>query len=92
MAAQLTVRIRPAEAAALRGLRPPTPVVADLQTTVSAFGGSLRPIHPPGDPELASYFVVDLSNAADAERAAERLRQSPAVEAAYIKPADAAPR
>jgi hypothetical protein len=92
MTAQVTVRVRPAEAAAIRGLRPLTPDAADLQATVAALGGSLLPVHPPDDPVLASYFVVDVNDSADAERAADRLRQSPAVEAAYVKPADAAPR
>jgi hypothetical protein len=52
----------------------------------------LEPIHPgTEDPELTRYFTVEAPDQATAERVMARLRQSKAVEAAYVKPPDAMP-
>ena len=49
----------------------------------------LRPVHPAtDDPDLETYFMVEVANPAEAARLAARLLEDPSVEAAYIKPAD----
>ena len=49
----------------------------------------LRPVHPDtDDPDLSSYFTVDVSERDEAEDLARELMEDPAVQAAYIKPDD----
>jgi hypothetical protein len=63
---------------------------SDLRELMSASGASLRPLHPGSpDPELASYYIVHVSNPAAASRVLEQLRGHAAVTAAYVKPPDA---
>lgn len=60
-------------------------VLSELQVT-------LQPLHPGvDDPELGRQFYVSVPHEQQAEEIAERLRQSGVVEAAYVKPPDAAP-
>lgn len=55
-------------------------------------GVTLKPMHPgESDPALATYFTVDVSDAAAADRAIGALRDHDAVEAAYVKPAEEPP-
>lgn len=62
----------------------------DLRGLVDEFGASVRPLHPgTSDPELASYLIVQIPNAAAAPQVLDRLRRHTAVTAAYVKPPDA---
>jgi hypothetical protein len=55
-------------------------------------GISLDPMHPgESDPALASYFTVEVPDAAAADRAIAVLRAHDAVEAAYVKPSEEPP-
>ncbi|HEY2715004.1 MAG TPA: hypothetical protein VGI73_02160 [Solirubrobacterales bacterium] len=55
-------------------------------------GRSLEPMHPgESDPALASYFTVEVPDAAAADRAIAVLREHEAVEAAYVKPSEEPP-
>jgi hypothetical protein len=65
---------------------------SDLRGLVDESGTSFRPLHPgTSDPELASYFIVHVSDPAQAPRVLDRLRRHAAVAAAYVKPPDAMP-
>ena len=66
-----------------------TRVIASLEREL---GVSIRPMHPgTDDATLGSYFTVDVPNSTSAEEVAARLRDSPAIAAAYVKPPDAMP-
>jgi hypothetical protein len=55
-------------------------------------GVELEPMHPgTRDPFLAPYFIVEVPDSETAERIVTHLRQSGAIEAAYIKPLDELP-
>ena len=55
-------------------------------------GLTLEPMHPgESDPALATYFTVEVPDAATADRAIGALRDHDAVEAAYVKPAEEPP-
>ena len=63
-----------------------------LTTLTRELGVSLRAMHPDTDDSvLRTYFTVDVTNAASAERVVARLRESPAIAAAYVKPPEAMP-
>ena len=50
---------------------------------------SLQPVHPTTqDPELETFFTIDVREPGEAAELARRLREDPCVEAAYIKPDD----
>jgi hypothetical protein len=50
---------------------------------------SLEPIHPDtNDPDLATFFTIDVADAREAAALVKRLCEDPSVEGAYIKPAD----
>jgi hypothetical protein len=58
----------------------------------SGLGVNLRPVHPgSADANLASYFRTEVDDRLTAERIAAALRGSPAVESAYVKPAEEPP-
>ena len=49
----------------------------------------LQATHPDTtDPSLATFFTVDVEDASAAAEILRRLREDPAVEAAYVKPDD----
>jgi len=53
---------------------------------------ALEPMHlETNDPVLQSYFIVEVPDSVTAQRVIERLQQSPAIEAAYVKPPDELP-
>lgn len=83
MATSITVQVIPGMA------RGDAPALDDLAREL---GIVFRPMHPDTeDSTLRTYFTVDAPNAASAERVAARLRDSPAIAAAYVKPPDAMP-
>jgi hypothetical protein len=88
---QVTVKVRPEHVAALRADRPPSAQAKELLATLRKHDASLTPLHPQAtDTSLTPYFTAEV----DDERAGQlldALRSAPAVEAAYVKPADAPP-
>lgn len=83
----VTVRVRPDVVAALRDRRLARPDIRDALRTIDELDLSLEPMHPGiDDPQLASYFQVDVPDQRTADRVAAKLRTSPAIEAAYVKP------
>jgi hypothetical protein len=68
-----------------RGLLPP-------RVTEVAAPHPVEWMHPDtDDPTLAPWFVVAVTEPADAEAIASRLRALPEVDAAYVEPLSAAP-
>jgi hypothetical protein len=56
----------------------------DLSKTAKELGLKLKHMHEKvTDPELATYYFVEVSGSAEAQRVAERLRACREVEAAY---------
>jgi len=63
-----------------------------LQRIVGPVGESIRPLHAgTADATLATYGVIDVRDAAHVDTLIALLLQSPLVDAAYAKPADALP-
>lgn len=86
----ITVQVAPELARALRHPGSSSGEVAELERIADELHVSFRPLHPgTDDPTLGSYLVVDVSDPAVVERVIARLRQNPAVKAAYVKPPDA---
>ena len=89
---QITVQVSADVAASLHPGGQPAAKSQELLQTVEDLGVALVPVHPgASDPYLAPYFTIEVPDTETAERTIERLRQSTAVEAAYIKPRDAMP-
>jgi hypothetical protein len=87
----ITVQVTPETASAIRDASPGTEH-PELQSLSRELGIAFHAMHPgTDDPTLRTYFTVDVQNAALAERVAQRLRDSPAIAAAYVKPPDAMP-
>jgi transcriptional regulator with XRE-family HTH domain len=85
----ITVQLTPELAQGLReGVG--TESAADLERIANELNVTFRPLHPhTNDPVLSSYLVADVSDPEVEERLLSRLRRSPAVKAAYVKPPDA---
>jgi hypothetical protein len=63
---------------------------SEIARLADDLGISFRALHPgTDDPALASYFVVDVPDSGATQDIVTRLRHSPAVRAAYVKPPDA---
>lgn len=89
---QITIQLDPAAAHWLQHRGQATPDTQELNRIAEQLGVVLRPIHPETiNPELGRHFTVEAADLPTAEGMIARLRQSKAVEAAYLKPRDAAP-
>ena len=89
---QITVQLQADVARRLHQRGSPTAGSQELNQITNQLGVTLEPIHPgTEDPELTRYFTVEAPDQSTAERVIARLRQSKAVEAAYVKPPDATP-
>ncbi len=89
---QVTVQVSADVARALHQQGPPTAESEAPLRLIETFGLTLEPMHPDtDDPNLQSYFTVEVLDHATAQRVIDRLRQSEAVEAAYVKPPDELP-
>ena len=65
---------------------------ADLKQAVEELGLKLEPMHPgQSHPLLVPYFMIEVPDRQTAERVIHRLTQHQAVEAAYLRPEEAAP-
>jgi hypothetical protein len=64
----------------------------ELLRTADELGVALEPMHPGvNDPVLQGYFCVDVADSRQAQHVIDRLGACKAVEAAYVKPPEAAP-
>jgi len=89
---QVTIQVSADVAIALNQRGPPTAESRRLLRMIEIFGLTLEPMHlDTNDPNLQSYFTVEVPDYAIAQRVMDRLRQSEAVEAAYVKPPDDLP-
>lgn len=89
---QVTVQVSADVSRALHQRGPPTAQSQELVKIIKTFGLTLEPMHrDTDDPNLQSYFIVEAPDQAAAKRVIDRLRQSEAVKAAYVKPPDELP-
>jgi hypothetical protein len=89
---QVTVQVSVDVAQALHQGSPPTAESEELLKTIGTFGLALEPMHrDTDDPNLQSYFTVEVPDHATAQRVMNRLQQSESVKAAYVKPPDELP-
>ena len=89
---RVTVLIRSDTAPSLHQRKAETDAARDVLRTADELGVSLEPMHAGvDDPALAGYFSVEVADPASAQRVIERLGACEAVEAAYVKPPEAAP-
>lgn len=92
MKIQITVQVSVDVARTLHRRGPPTTKSQELFKIVEELGVLLEPMHPGAeDPLLAPYFTVEVPDSTTAERVITHLRQSKAIEAAYLKPPDELP-
>jgi hypothetical protein len=86
---QVTVQVSSDVARALHRRGPSTAESGDLLRLIEMVGCALEPMHrDTDDPNLQTYFIVEVPDHATAQRVMNRLEQSKAVKAAYIKPPD----
>jgi hypothetical protein len=88
---QVTVKVLPEHAASLRPGGAPVGAAEQLLETLRKHDASLTPLHPrTTDETIAPWFTAEVSED-KADGLLHSLRSSPAVEAAYVKPADEPP-
>lgn len=101
----ITVQVRQSTAPALHRTTKPTATdrnrssrerpageTAELLRAADELGVVLEPMHTDtNDPELQSFFTVEVSDPQAAEHVINRLQQCSAIEAAYLKPMDELP-
>ena len=89
---QVIVQVSAGVGRALHQGGPPTAESAELLKIIETFGLKLEPMHrDTDDPNFQSYFIVEVPDHATAQRVMDRLQQSEAVKAAYVKPPDELP-
>ena len=83
----VTVQVKPDVARVLQNQSEPTPVSEELLAVLEELDINLVPIHPgTKDPLLIIFFTVEVADSDAAEKVINRLLESEAVEAAYLKP------
>lgn len=88
---RVTVQLPDALAQSVRGGERTTDALA-LERLVRELDIELQPLHAAtDDPALRRYFTAEVADDARGHRAAERLRASPLIAAAYVKPPEAMP-
>jgi hypothetical protein len=88
----ITIQLDKDEALALQGQQPDTEASSQIIEAAKELGVTLKPMHPgTADPTLASYFFVEVPDAATAERVISRLKRSSTIKTAYLKPPDEMP-
>jgi hypothetical protein len=83
----VTVQVTPDVARVLQNQSEPIPASKELIIVLEELDITLEPIHPgTRDPLLIIFFTVDVADSDSAEVVINRLLESEAVEAAYLKP------
>lgn len=89
---QVIVKILPGTASALSQRGPLTTKSGEPLRMVEALGVTIEPMHQgTSDPDLMTYFIVEVPDLETAQRVINRLQQSTEIEAAYLKPPDEPP-
>lgn len=89
---QVIVKILPDTARALSQRGSLTPKSEEPLRMAEALGVTIAPMHPgTSEPDLITYFIVEVPDSETAQRVINRLRQSTEIEAAYLKPPDEPP-
>lgn len=89
---QATVQVTDDVARALHGRAPATHESDELLRQLESMGLTLEPMHAhTGDPELQTFFTVQLPDDGTGEDVMRHLREFAAIEAAYVKPPDDLP-
>jgi len=89
---QITIKTLPDVSRSIHERGPPTTESEELLRVVETFGVVLKPMHSDmEDPNLMSYFIVDVPDTTTTQHVITRLRQLGAIEAAYVKPPDELP-
>jgi hypothetical protein len=89
---QIAVKISADVAQALQRKGPATKELRELLTIAEVYGVTLKPMHyDTKDPNLMRHFIVEVSEHESAQRVIDGLRQSNAIEMAYLKPLDELP-
>jgi hypothetical protein len=89
---QVTVQVSADVARALHQRSPPTAESEELLRIIETFGLDLEPMHrDTDDPNLQSYFTVEVIDHATVQRVMNRLQLLEAVKATYVKPPDELP-
>lgn len=89
---KVNVQVLENVARALPQRNSPTAESEELLRLIETFGLTLEPTHrDTDDPNLQSYFTVEVPDNSTAQRLIARLQQSEAVVAAYVKPPDELP-
>ena len=83
----VTVQVTPDVARVLHNQSEPIPASKELIIALEELDITLEPIHPgTQDPLLIIFFTVEVADSDTAEAVINRLLESEAVEAAYLKP------
>jgi hypothetical protein len=86
---RVVVKAQPGATRALQRGAAQDPTSESLQQIADELGIVLEPQHPGvDDPELSSFFSVEVPDAAAAERVIASLQEKEAIEGAYLKPPD----
>lgn len=89
---QATVQVTGDVARAIRARQTSTWEAKGLLGLLNEWGVTVTPLHSDtADPELQTYFVMDLPDDGSAEEILGHLRDMAGVEAAYVKPPDDLP-
>ncbi|GAB61441.1 MAG: hypothetical protein DWB56_14060 [Candidatus Jettenia sp.] len=89
---QVIVQVSADVASALHQRGTLTAKSKELVRIIEIFNLTLHPMHrDTDDPNLQSYFIVEVPDHATAQRVTDRLRRLEAVKAAYVKPPDELP-
>ena len=89
---QITVKVSADIGRSIHQRSPSTTESAELLRIAESLGVTLEPMHPDtADSNLVRYFIVEVPDAETAQRVINRLQQSKAIEAAYLKPPDEVP-
>lgn len=91
--ARVVVQVVPEAVQPLRRNDSHSPEIRELARLLSEFHATLRPTHSESrDPDLSTWFETDAPDASTAEHIASMLNRNDAVQAAYVKPPEEAPR
>jgi hypothetical protein len=91
-AMQVNIEVSPEVARALHTQPSRDPASRELLRITKELGVQLEPLFPGvRDPELESHFSLEVPDPTTADRVLDRLKVSPAIRAAYVKPAEGLP-
>lgn len=88
----VALQAQPKIAGRLLRMTPGDEPIERIRSLLARFNVALQPTFPQvDDPELRTHFYVEVADPQAAETLASSLAQDPDIEAAYVKPREAAP-